>query len=270
MRISTTPALLLILSFSGCSSKEVGSPSTTAPKGMVNSQAKDTASSNEKAKRVRPDPSALALPISPTIPKENRRSVEMEDRVQKASVSFVAPEGWEVKASAPTHVEVIPAVALHKDYVRTQCRITFALRSCVDDCSSERIQQGLESSWLRWAKQWVEPATRTGKPAKDAVKTSWKMTNDQSKDGFRLVSGQLTYPDDIKAKTKVRDRTITRCTQMNLGDTLSLNTECRGPLEHEALLRKGFESLCTSIKIKQHPLPTPTKEATPSPGETSK
>ena len=48
---------------------------------------------------------------------------------------------------------------------------------------------------------------------------------------------------------------MTRCTQMNLGDTLSLDTECRGALAHEKALREGFESVCRSIAIKQLPVP---------------
>jgi hypothetical protein len=265
MRITLALALLLHLTLSGCSSKEVSSPTASASKATSTQKSKATPQPQATVKATPPTPSEAAKPA----PKENRQTASLEDQVQKATISFVAPEGWDVKAQGSTHVEIIPAAVLHKEYVRTQCRMTFGLRACVDDCSSERIKEGLDSSWIRWAKQWVEPATRTGKPAKDAVKTSWKITNEQSKDGFRLVSGQLTYPDDIKAKTKARDRTITRCTQMNLGDTLSLNTECRGPLEHDTLLRKGFESLCRSVKIEQLPLPTPAKEETPSPSKAS-
>ena len=266
------PIILLALTFIvslGCKEPENDEPKTNAAGGAGKNPAQPVMQTNEAI----PERQQGRVPSQPsdqqnvenekTLP-DDLQDITLESKDQKARVSFRLPKGWNVAQKDPKEAQLIPPKDTHQDYVRTSCRLTFGMRQCVDLCTAEQTLAGLNGSWENWSKQWTEPATRTGKPAKNAVKTSWKPVTDEKKEGFRLVSGHLLYPEDAKKKALVRDRVVTRCTQMNLGDTLSIDTECRGAFDHEKTLRQGFEAVCRSIAIKQLAAPPKTEEKQPS------
>jgi len=253
-------SLSILISF-GCSSKTT----SDAPKQSIRATGSKTVQAhtktsppNKTTETKQPKPQKKA-PVP-----QNQKEVTLQNKDQKARVTFTLPKGWTLTQKGPEGAQLIPPQRLHKDYVRTQCQLKFGIRQCVDLCTTEHTLAGLEGSWENWSKQWVDPATRTGKPAKNTVKTSWKTVTDDKKKGFRLISGLLTYPAEVKNAAVYQDRIVTRCTQMNLGDTLSLDAECRGALEYETELREGFESFCRSITIKQHPVPKTKEEELPS------
>ena len=265
------PIILLTLTFMvslGCKEPENDEPKTNAAGGAGKNPAQPVMQTNEAI----PERQQRSVPTQPS----NRQSVTKDEKVpdeleeitlafkdQQARVKFHLPKGWAVVQDHPKEAQLIPPKNTHQDYVRTSCRLTFGMRQCVDLCTAEQTLAGLNGSWENWSKQWTEPATRTGKPAKNKVKTSWKPVTDEKKEGFRLVSGHLLYPEEAKKKALVRDRVVTRCTQMNLGDTLSIDTECRGAFDHEKTLRQGFEAVCRSIAIKQLAAPPKTDAQKP-------
>lgn len=254
----TLAACALLLS-AGCSSKTQEVTQQAAPSQTVKqpsaSPSKETssASTTEQAGTKARRDEKERVPSQPTRPTVDLRQVTLEAKDQRATVQFVLPTQWSVTTSGPTEVKLTPPRTVHEDYVQTSCRMVFGLRECVDLCTTEHTLAGLNGSWPNWLKQWVEPATRTGKPAKNIVERSWKGVTDEQKEGFRLVSGHLTYPENAKKEALVRDRIVTRCTKMNLGDTVSIDAECRGSLAFEKSLRRDFEAICRSLAVTQQP-----------------